>query len=96
MDLNRASAKLLEHVSGISPKLAAALVAARATGGPFATRASIVKRVKGVGPKTFEQCAGFLRVTGGPEPLDATPTPRANFDDLEGAGCPEGSRESRI
>lgn len=68
VDLNTASPTLLEHVSGLGPKLARNVVAHRAEHGPFASRAAL-KKVAGVGPRTFEQAAGFLRVKGA-QPLD--------------------------
>lgn len=69
VDLQTASVRLLTYVSGIGPTLAERIVAHRASHG-FQTRADL-RKVKGIGAKTFEQCAGFLRVRG-PEPLDAT------------------------
>jgi len=71
VDLNTASAALLSHVAGLTPKLAAAIVAHRDENGPFRTRKELLK-VKGLGPKAFEQCAGFLRIRNGKEPLDAS------------------------
>ena len=73
VDLNVASPSLLSHVAGLSLKTAQAIVAARdvAEGGRF-ERVDALTKVKGVGPKAYEQCAGFLRVYGGAEPLDAT------------------------
>ena len=71
VDLNTASPALLTHVAGIGPKLAEKIVAHRNDNGPFAKRSQI-KDVAGLGPKAFEQCAGFLRVRGGEEPLDAS------------------------
>lgn len=71
VDLNTASASLLTRVSGLSKKVSKAIVERRAAGGPFRTRADL-KAVKGLGEKTFEQAAGFLRIAGGPEPLDNT------------------------
>jgi len=68
VDANTASPQLLEHVSGVGPKLARAIVAHRDEHGPFARRAQL-REVKGLGPKAFEQAAGFLRIRGG-EPLD--------------------------
>ena len=70
-DLNTASAELLSYIAGLGPSLAARVVEYRDTQGPFSSRASLLK-VKGLGPKTYEQCAGFLRVRGGDEPLDET------------------------
>lgn len=71
VDLNTASAALLTYVAGLNNRVAKALVAHRDAHGPFRTR-SDVRKVKGLGPKAFEQAAGFLRITEGSEPLDAT------------------------
>ncbi len=71
VDVNTASAALLRHVAGIGPKLATKIVEHRASEGPFQRRRDIGS-VAGLGKKTFEQCAGFLRVNGGDEPLDAS------------------------
>lgn len=71
VDLNTASAPLLARVSGVGPGLAEAIVAHRDANGPFATRKDLLK-VARLGPKAFEQAAGFLRITGGKEPLDAS------------------------
>lgn len=73
VDLNVASAALLSHVAGLSAKTAASIVAARdgEAGGRFGRVEELIK-VRGVGPKAYEQAAGFLRVYGGTEPLDAT------------------------
>ena len=71
VDLNTASAPLLARVSGVGPSLAEAIVGHRDTNGPFATRRDLLK-VARLGPKAFEQAAGFLRIAGGKEPLDAS------------------------
>jgi uncharacterized protein len=71
VDLNMASAPLLSHVAGLGPSLAQAIVAHRDANGAFGTRKALLK-VAGLGPKAFEQCAGFLRIQGGEEPLDAS------------------------
>jgi uncharacterized protein len=71
VDLNTASAPLLARVSGVGPGLAEAIVAHRDANGPFASRRDLLK-VPRLGPKAFEQAAGFLRITGGSEPLDAS------------------------
>jgi uncharacterized protein len=71
VDLNTASAPLLARVSGVGPGLAEAIVAHRDQNGPFATRRDLLK-VARLGPKAFEQAAGFLRIAGGKEPLDAS------------------------
>jgi len=71
VDVNTASPALLTHVSGIGPTLAQRVVAYRDEHGPFTTREAI-KEVSGLGPKTFEQAAGFLRIRDGVNPLDAS------------------------
>jgi len=71
VDLNTASAPLLRYVSGIKSKLARNIVARREEKGAFKSRAELME-VEGIGPKVFEQCAGFLRIQDGEEPLDAT------------------------
>lgn len=69
--VNTASVPLLSHVAGISRKVAQNVVDYREKNGAFATRKAL-KKVPGLGERTFEQCAGFLRIVGGEEPLDAT------------------------
>jgi uncharacterized protein len=71
VDLNTASQPLLARVSGITPGLATAIVARRDAEGPFRTRQQLLG-VPRLGPKAFEQCAGFLRIRGGDDPLDAS------------------------
>jgi uncharacterized protein len=71
VDLNTASQPLLARVSGITGNLAAAIVARRDAQGPFKTRQQLMA-VPRLGPKAFEQCAGFLRIRGGDDPLDAS------------------------
>ncbi len=71
VDVNTASAPLLARVSGVGPSLAEAIVAHRDANGPFKTRKELLK-VARLGPKAFEQAAGFLRIAGGTEPLDAS------------------------
>jgi uncharacterized protein len=71
VDVNTASVPLLARVSGISEGLAGAIVSHRDERGPFPTRQAL-KEVPRLGPKAFEQCAGFLRITGGDDPLDAS------------------------
>ena len=71
VDVNTASASLLSYVSGITPTVARNIVAYREEQGPFADRREL-KKVPKLGPKAYEQCAGFLRITGGANPLDAT------------------------
>ena len=71
VDLNTASAPLLAHVSGLGPSLAEAIVAHRDANGAFAKRRDLMA-VPRLGPRAFEQCAGFLRIRDGAEPLDAS------------------------
>jgi protein Tex len=71
VDVNTASAPLLTRVSGIGAGLAATIVAHRDTNGPFRSRGAL-KQVPRLGPKAFEQCAGFLRIPGGDDPLDTS------------------------
>ena len=71
VDLNTASAALLARVSGLGASLAEAVVAHRDAAGPFASRKDLLK-VSRLGPRAFEQCAGFLRIRDGAEPLDAS------------------------
>ena len=71
VDLNTASASLLARVSGLGASLAEAIVAHRNANGPFPNRKDL-KKVARLGPRAFEQCAGFLRIPNGPEPLDAS------------------------
>jgi uncharacterized protein len=71
VDVNTASAPLLRHVSGIGEGLAENIVAHRGANGPFRSRGAL-RKVSRLGPKAFEQCAGFLRIRGGDDPLDAS------------------------
>ena len=71
VDVNTASYKLLEHVSGLNKTISKNIVEYRETEG--ITKRSDLKKVKRLGPKTFEQAVGFLRIVGGEEPLDQTP-----------------------
>lgn len=71
VDLNTASKQLLIYVSGLGPQLAGSIVAFRDENGPFAARSGL-KKVPRLGPKAFEQAAGFLRIRGGGNPLDAS------------------------
>ncbi len=71
VDVNTASAPLLRRVSGVTESLAAQIVAHRDQHGPYATRTAL-NDVRGLGPKAFEQCAGFLRIRGGADPLDVS------------------------
>ncbi|MEZ3178619.1 RNA-binding transcriptional accessory protein [Streptomyces pimonensis] len=71
VDVNTASAPLLARVSGITSGLAENIVAYRDSNGPFRSRGEL-KKVSRLGPKAYEQCAGFLRIRGGDDPLDAS------------------------
>ena len=71
VDVNTASAPLLARVSGIGEGLAGSIVAQRDSAGPFRSRRAL-RKVPRLGPKAFEQCAGFLRITDGDDPLDAS------------------------
>ena len=71
VDLNTASASLLEYISGVSKTIAKNIVAYREEHGRFASRSELLKVAK-LGPKAYEQCAGFMRIAGGKNPLDAT------------------------
>jgi protein Tex len=71
VDLNTASAALLSYVAGLNNKTAQAIITHRNENGPFRSRAAL-RKVKGLGPKTFEQCAGFLRIPDAADPLDRT------------------------
>jgi len=71
VDVNRASVQLLTYVSGLGSQLAKNIVRYREQNGPFATR-DLIRKVPRLGPKAFEQCAGFLRIRNGENPLDAS------------------------
>lgn len=71
VDVNTASPALLTHVAGIGPKLAENIVAYRDANGPFKSRPAL-RKVTGLGPKAFEQAAGFMRIQGGTHPLDVS------------------------
>ena len=71
VEVNTASAQLLTYVSGLGPQLAANVLAHRNENGPFSSRGEL-KKVPRLGPKAFEQAAGFLRIRGGKNPLDAS------------------------
>jgi len=71
VDVNTASSALLTHVAGIGPKLAVNIVTHRDTNGPFRSRAAL-RKVAGLGPKAFEQAAGFMRIRDGANPLDGS------------------------
>jgi uncharacterized protein len=71
VEVNTASGRLLQYVSGLSPRMAEAITVHREKSGPFRSRDEI-KKVSGIGPRAFEQAAGFLRIREGSDPLDAS------------------------
>ncbi|MBR1693150.1 MAG: helix-hairpin-helix domain-containing protein, partial [Lachnospiraceae bacterium] len=79
VDLNTASASLLEYISGISKAIAKNIVDYRETNGRFTNRQQLLK-VSKLGPKAFEQCAGFMRIADGDNPLDATSVHPESYD----------------
>ncbi len=100
VDLNTASPSLLKYVAGVSHKLALNIVEYREKGGRFRNRDELLK-VKGLGPKTFVQCAGFLRIADGDNPLDNTAVHPESYEiaqhlvdrDLEKVDLEELSKE---
>ena len=82
VDLNTASAPLLSYISGISSAVAKNIVAYREENGKFADRRELLKVPK-LGPKAYEQCAGFMRITEGKNPLDATGVHPETYDVAE-------------
>lgn len=82
VDLNTASAPLLSYISGISSAIAKNIVAYREENGRFENRKQLLKVAK-LGPKAFEQCAGFMRIQGGDNPLDATSVHPETYDAAE-------------
>ena len=79
VDLNTASAPLLEYISGISKAIAKNIVDYREANGRFTNRNQLLKVAK-LGPKAYEQCAGFMRISGGDNPLDATSVHPESYD----------------
>ena len=82
VDLNTASVSLLEYISGISRPIAKNIVAYREEHGRFTDRRQLLKVPK-LGPKAYEQCAGFMRITGGDNPLDATSVHPESYEAAE-------------
>lgn len=82
VDLNTASASLLEYISGISKVLARNIVAYREENGKFKNRRQLLK-VSKLGPKAYEQCAGFMRIMDGDQPLDATSVHPESYEAAE-------------
>lgn len=83
VDLNTASASLLEYISGVSKVVAKNIVAYREENGRFQDRKELLKVAK-LGPKAFEQCAGFMRISGGKNPLDATSVHPESYEAAKG------------
>lgn len=79
VDLNTASASLLEYISGITKTIAKNIVVYREENGRFDNRKQLLKVAK-LGPKAYEQCAGFMRITGGSNPLDSTSVHPESYD----------------
>jgi uncharacterized protein len=79
VDLNTASATLLQHIAGLTSTLAKNIVDWRNENGAFTSKAQL-KKVKGLWPKAYEQCVGFLRIPDGKEPLDATGIHPENYE----------------
>lgn len=82
VDLNTASAPLMEYISGINKNIAKQIVAYREENGRFTDRRQLLKVPK-LGPKAFEQCAGFMRITKGTNPLDATSVHPESYEAVE-------------
>ncbi|MCI9137990.1 MAG: RNA-binding transcriptional accessory protein [Lachnospiraceae bacterium] len=100
VDLNTASASLLEYISGITKVIAKNIVAYREENGRFLTRGQLLKVAK-LGPKAYEQCAGFMRITDGKNPLDGTSVHPESYEAtlklLEKLGYqPEEIREGKL
>jgi uncharacterized protein len=83
VDVNTASPALLTHVAGIGPRLAENIVAYRESNGAFKSRPAL-RKVTGLGPKAFEQAAGFMRIQGGTNPLDASSIHPESYGIAEG------------
>ncbi len=83
VDLNTASASLLEYVSGVTKVIAKNIVAFREENGKFTDRKQLLKVAK-LGPKAYEQCAGFMRIQGGKNPLDATSVHPESYEAASG------------
>ena len=91
VELNTASAPLLERVSGVGPVLAKSIVEWRDENGGFKSRRDL-KKVKGLGDKAFEQCAGFLRIRGAANPLDSSAVHPERYDLVERMASDAGTR----
>ncbi len=99
IDLNTASVSLLQYVSGITPAMAKNIVSFREENGKFRNRKQLL-RVKQLGPKAFEQCAGFLRIPGGENILDNTGVHPESYEAVTGLmermDCPKGMNEEGL
>ena len=95
VDLNTASAPLLSYISGISSTVAKNIVAYREENGRFADRRELLKVAK-LGPKAFEQCAGFMRILGGTNPLDSTGVHPESYEAAEKLLTKQGFRPEDI
>jgi uncharacterized protein len=82
VDVNTASEPLLKHVSGISKSIAKSIIQYRLENGAFVYREDL-KNVSGIGNRTYEQCAGFLRISGAPDPFDNSPIHPESYDIAE-------------
>ena len=95
VNLNTASPYLLSYVSGIGPVLAGNIVAWRSENGAFGSRQDL-KKVPRLGPKAFEQCAGFLRIRGGKNPLDASAVHPESYHIVDAMAASLGVRASEL
>ena len=95
VELNTASASLLEHVAGLGATTAKKIVKHRDAQGAFKSRAAL-KDVSGIGPKAFEQCAGFVRVRGGAHPLDASAVHPERYRLVERIAADQGVTLSKL
>ena len=95
MDLNTASAPLMEYISGITKTIARNIVAYREANGRFHSREELLKVPK-LGPKAYEQCAGFMRIAGGDNPLDATSVHPETYGAVEKLFKKLGMKTSQI
>lgn len=95
VDLNTASRHLLHYVSGLGPKLAANIVKYRQENGPFKSRNEL-KKVPLLGDKAFEQCAGFLRIRGGSQPLDESAVHPESYPVVEKMAADLGSTVTEL
>ena len=95
VELNSASAALLSRVSGLGASLAQAIVAHRDQHGPFRSREAL-RQVPRLGARTFEQCAGFLRIRRGDNPLDASAVHPESYPVVERIAAAQGCSVSEL